>query len=93
MAGTDPPNTNVSVLRKLELEHADVGALEDIEISNSLATDQSKLAQEGRGGYFWHAQMVGSIASISLAALASYWAFAPAAAILTVINADIGEKP
>ncbi|EXJ70269.1 uncharacterized protein A1O5_06337 [Cladophialophora psammophila CBS 110553] len=79
----------ITTLRKLEIEHADAGVLQDIEISKALTTDQSTLAEKG---YFFHAQLVGSIASISCAVLASYWGFAPAAAILTEINADIGPS-
>lgn len=79
-------NTPTSKLQQLELEHATEGQLADIRRSNALATDQRDLDS----GYFYSIKVIGSVASISLSTTASYWAFSPAAAILTVINADIG---
>jgi hypothetical protein len=75
-----------SKLQQLELEHATEGQLLDIQRSDALATEENELER----GYFYSFKIIGSIASISLSTTASYWAFSPAAAVLTVINADIG---
>lgn len=80
------PDTNASKLQQLEIAHATEGQLEDIRRSDALATEEQELEQ----GYFYSIKIIGSVASISLSTTASYWAFSPAAAILTVINADIG---
>jgi hypothetical protein len=74
-------------LQKLELEHAqrDEGTMEDYEHSNALTADQSQMGK----GYLLRVLL--SISSISLGTTASYWGFSPPAAILTVINADIGK--
>jgi hypothetical protein len=79
-------NTPISKLQQLELEHATEGQLADIRRSDALTTDQTEL----ESGYFYSIKVIGSVASISLSTTASYWAFSPAAAVLTVINADIG---
>jgi hypothetical protein len=41
-------------------------------------------------GYFLDYHLFGSLFSLSLAAIAAFWGFAPAAAILTFIADDIG---
>lgn len=79
-------HTNTTKLQELELAHASEGQLEDIRRSDALATEEKELEH----GYFYSIKIIGSVASISLSTTASYWAFSPAAAILTVINADIG---
>jgi MFS family permease len=75
-----------SKLQQLETEHATEGQLLDIQRSNALATEENELER----GYFYSFKVIGSVASISLSTTASYWAFSPAAAVLTVINEDIG---
>ncbi|KIW23925.1 uncharacterized protein PV07_12086 [Cladophialophora immunda] len=74
--------------QRLELEHAqrDAGALEDIENSNALTTDQSEFSR----GYVL--RMLAAIASIGMGTNAAYWGFSPPAAILTYINEDIGPS-
>lgn len=79
-------NTYSSKLQQLELQRVTEGQLADIRRSDALTTDQ----QELETGYFYSVKVIGSVASISLSTTASYWAFSPAAAVLTVINADIG---
>jgi hypothetical protein len=76
-----------SKLQQLETEHATEGQLLDIKRSDALATEENELER----GYFYSFKTIGSVASISLSTTASYWAFSPAAAVLTVINADIGR--
>lgn len=78
--------TPESKLQQLELAHANEGTLADIRRSDALATESVALQK----GYFLSPKLIGSIAAISLSTVASYWAFSPAAAIITVINADIG---
>lgn len=85
MANHEEPQQ--SYLRKLELEHASEGQLEDVAHSNAISSDQSRLGQS----YFMSKELIGCIASIALATTASYWGFSPPAAILTQINKDIGE--
>lgn len=75
-------------LQKLALVHADEGTYEDIRHSNALAMDSSTTEE----GYFLSFRLVGSVMSLGLAVSVSYWAFSPAAAILTDINADIGKR-
>ncbi|KIW84313.1 hypothetical protein Z517_03563 [Fonsecaea pedrosoi CBS 271.37] len=82
-------SSRVGALKELELNHADAEGLEDITVSNALATDQAKLTD---AGYFHDAPLIGTIAGSSLVILASYWAFSPAAAILVYINEDIGPS-
>lgn len=74
-------------LQRLELEHAekDAGAVADLQHSAALTTDQSQF--DGR----YILRLVGAIFSISLGTLAAYWGFSPPAALLTVINEDIGR--
>jgi hypothetical protein len=74
-------------LKNLEHQHADEGNLEDIQRSDALATDNTLIAQE----YWYRGPMVGAIASLSMGTTASYWGFSPPAAIIGVINADIGQ--
>lgn len=74
-------------LKQLELSHANEDTLADIKNSDALATEQ----QELEAGYFLSARLVFSVLGVSLSTLATYWGFSPAAAVLTTINADIGE--
>ncbi|KAL2421666.1 Trichothecene efflux pump TRI12 [Exophiala dermatitidis] len=78
----------ISRLQQLEREHADAGELDDFKYSEALSTDASKV----RSGYFISPSLIGALASISLSTVASYWGFSPAAAVITVINADIGPS-
>lgn len=80
-------NRGQTKLSRLELEHAqnDSGTLEDIQHSNALTTVQTEFSK----GYIL--RMLGAISSIGLGTVAAYWGFSPPAAILTAINADIGE--
>ncbi len=73
-------------LKELEHQHADQGQLDDFARSDALATDQQQLAT----AYWLRPATLGAIFSIGMATTASYFAFSPAAAIITVINADIG---
>jgi hypothetical protein len=75
----------ISRLKELELSHANTEQLQDKKRSDALAT------QGGGLEHFMSVRLLGSIASISLSTVASYWGFSPAAAILTTINADIGK--
>ncbi|KIX97094.1 uncharacterized protein Z520_07208 [Fonsecaea multimorphosa CBS 102226] len=75
-------------LQELALAHADEGALQDITLSNTLSTSVDKVEQ----GYFMSLRLIGAIFSLGTAVAVSYWGFAPPAAVLTVINADIGPS-
>ncbi|KAI5357134.1 putative major facilitator transporter Str1/Tri12, major facilitator superfamily [Septoria linicola] len=77
-----------SKLQELELAHAGERKREHIRQSEALATDASQVRQ----GYFTSWPLIGAIASISLSTVASYWGFSPAAAVITVINRDIGPS-
>ncbi len=77
-----------SKLQELELAHATEGQLADYQRSDALATENTRL----ESGYYLSPKIIGSVAAISLSTVASYWAFSPAAAIITVINADIGTQ-
>lgn len=83
----NPDHEKLSKFQRLELEHAqrDEGALADIENSNALAFDQSEMEK----GYLVKVFM--AICSISLGTLATFWGFSPPAAIISVINEDIGN--
>ncbi|OQV06491.1 hypothetical protein CLAIMM_11048 [Cladophialophora immunda] len=78
----------ISRLQQLEREHADAGELDDFKYSEALSTDASKV----RSGYFMSPSLIGALVSISLSTVASYWGFSPAAAVISVINADIGPS-
>jgi hypothetical protein len=75
-------------LQRLELEHAqnDIGTLEDIKNSNALTTDQSQVTT----GYVL--RVMAAISSVALGTVSAYWGFSPPAAILTIINEDIGRS-
>ncbi|OQV09728.1 hypothetical protein CLAIMM_13818 [Cladophialophora immunda] len=75
-------------LQELALAHADEGALQDINHSNTLSTSVEKVEE----GYFMSIRLIGAIISLGTAVAVSYWGFAPPAAVLTVINADIGPS-
>lgn len=75
-------------LKNLERKHADAGGSEDIHHSDALASDQDEIGTQ----YWWRGPFVGAIAGISMGTCASYWGFSPPAAILSVINADIGKS-
>lgn len=81
------PNNDYS-LKNLERQHADEGGIEDFQRSDALASDQAEIATQ----YWWRGPFVGAIASLSMGTCASYWGFSPPAAILGVINADIGPS-
>jgi hypothetical protein len=94
MTGNPPVNrmerdAELSKLERLELAHADEGQLVDYQLSNALAREKEDL----QSGYFWRLPIVGSIMSVSIAVVATYWGFSPPAAILTYINADLGMNP
>jgi hypothetical protein len=82
------PTGGNTKLQELILAHADEGALQDISNSNALSTDVEKAEK----GYFMSLRLIGAICSLGTAVAVSYWGFAPPAAVLTVINADIGES-
>lgn len=91
-----------SKLQELELAHADEGQLADVRRSNALTAESKDLEK----GYFLSVGLVGSVAGISLSTVAAYFvskmhetetadnnclqAFSPPAAVIGVINADIG---
>lgn len=80
-------NTGGSKLQELALAHADEGTLEDIRNSNALSTDVDATEE----GYFLSFRLIGSVAALGISLSTSYWGFSPSAAVLTTINADIGE--
>ncbi|KIV91538.1 hypothetical protein PV10_06067 [Exophiala mesophila] len=75
-------------LQRLELEHAqrDAGALEDLQNSDALVTDQSKFT----GRYYF--RMATACFSISMGTTGSYFGFTCPASLLTYINEDIGPS-
>ena len=81
-------NRGQTALSRLELEHAknNTGTLEDIEFSNALTTSQDEFSTR------YLLRMLGAICSVGLGTVSAYWGFSPPAAILTVINADIGRQ-
>jgi hypothetical protein len=75
-------------LQRLELEHAqrEAGALEDLQYSNALVTDQSEFS----GRYIL--RILGATFAISMGTNASYFGFTCPASVLTYINNDVGTS-
>lgn len=82
------PTGGTTKLQELALAHADEGTLDDIRNSDALATDAGKTEE----GYFMSIRLLGSIISLGTAVAVSYWGFAPPAAAMSAINADIGKS-
>lgn len=80
-------NSGGRKLQELALAHADEGTLEDFANSNALSTDTAVTDK----GYFFSVRLAGTLFSLGFAVSASYFAFSPPAAVLSYINADIGE--
>lgn len=81
------PHQELTDLQKLELAHAqhDEGALQDIENSNALTTDQSEFSWK------YMLRVLGTAAGIGMGVNAAYFGFSCPAAVLVYINQDIGK--
>ena len=81
------PHQALTDLQKLELAHAqhDECALEDIENSNALTTDQSEFSWK------YMLRVLGTATGIGLGVNAAYFGFSCPAAVLVYINQDIGK--